>query len=184
MKDHFLHGSLAMHHLRELWVGDLTDDLANIRYASVFETLMAMLEYFDTASELQEVLEELLNAHLEKLDVDPEIHKMLEASLANCVEIGFALGQMTELVRFQKFATKGMVAEENEQRTILASNARRSADAARKWLPHQHEFQRLVSGGMKPDRARTEILGDWTEGDNPPSMKTARKWLRLDGEAD
>ncbi len=180
----FPHGSLAMHHLRKLWVGDLTDDLANIRYASVFEDLMVMLECLDIASDLQEGLEELLNAHLEKLDVDPEIHKILEESFATCVTMGFALGLMTELVRYQKSATKGMIAEGNEQRTILASNARRSADAARKWLPHQQEFQRLVSDGMKPDRARSEILGNWTEGEDAPSMKTARKWLRLDGEAD
>ena len=184
MKDHFLHGSLAKHHLIELLGGDLTDGMADIRYESVFEVLTETFKYLDTVCQLQEVLDELLNAHLEKLDVDPEIHKMLEENLATCVEIGFALGLITELVRYQKSATKGMIAEGNEQRTILASNARRSADAVRKWLPHQHEFQRLVSGGMKPDRARTEILGDWTEGDNPPSMKTARKWLRLDGEAD
>ena len=181
---HFLHGSLAKHHLIELLGGNLADDLANIRYASVFEALMAQSEYLNIAFELQEVLEEILNADLEKLDADPETRETLKESFATCVEMGFALGQITELVRYQKFATKGMIGKFNEQRTILAANARRSADAAREWRPHQQEFQRLVSDGMKPDRARSEILGNWTKGEYPPSMKTARKWLKLDGEAD
>ena len=176
----FLHGSLAKHHLIEL----LDSDLTNIRYASVFEALMTLEKYHDTAFEFQEVIEKLLNMYLEDLGDHPKTREVLNEGFATCVEIGFALGQMTELVRYQKYATKGLIAEENEDRTILAANARRSADAAGKWLPHQQEFQRLVSGGMKPDRARADILGDWTEGDSPPSMKTARKWLRSDGEAD
>ena len=176
---YFLQPSLARHHLLEQCGGDLTDVLANIKYASVFETFMAMAEYLDTACEFQELLEEDLNAHLEKLDVDPEIRKNMEQSSSICLDIGFVLGQMTELLRFQKFTTKGMIAEFNEQRTILAANARRSAEAAEQWREHQQEFRRLVSEGMKRAQARDVIGGRIAKlGGEAYSDKTLRKWLR------
>ena len=87
-------------------------------------------------------------------------------------------------IEWKDDADRGFKARWHDYRTILAANARTSAERAKFWQPYQQEFQLLVSEGMKPDTARSEILGKWAEREDEPSMKTARKWLKLDGKAD
>ena len=146
---------------------------------------MALSGYCETACELQELIEECLNARLDVLDADSETRNMVKEYATISFEAGFSVCMIIELLRNQMWITKGLKAKENEERTILAANARESAKAARRWQPYREEFQRLVSeDGMKPDTARSTILNNWAEPKGAPSMKTARKWLRLDGEAD
>ncbi len=169
---------------RELLIKRYCDELPGLRAHLKDPWLLDQCDYLARKVLLYSKFREEVLASLNELALDRGTHERLEMGFNACLEIGVLIGSLREILVAGDWALKGEKAEFNEQRTILAANAQRSADAARKWFPHQQEFQRLVSGGMKPDRARTEILGDWTEGDNPPSMKTARKWLRLDGEAD
>ena len=79
---------------------------------------------------------------------------------------------------------KAREAKEREKRTLGRANNNRHLEAEAFWKPLLEEFRELCEDGMKPDTARSEILGKWAEREDEPSMKTARKWLKLDGKAD
>ena len=102
-------------------------------------------------------------------------HGLLIGQIAAAMEIWSKNGD---------YVQRGRVAKQHDDQTLKAANARISAERAEFWRPYQQEFQRLVSEGMKPDTARSEILSKWAEREDAPSMKTARKWLKLDGKAD
>ncbi len=80
-------------------------------------------------------------------------------------------------------ADKARAAKEREKHTLALANNDRHLEAEAFWKPFLEEFRQLCEDGMKPDTARSKILNKWTERDDAPSMKTARKWLRPDDEA-
>ena len=93
----------------------------------------------------------------------PGMNDLVKETVLEALKTGYLFGELR--FRFWQLSDvdRGRVARQHDERTLKRANAKISAKRAEFWRPYQREFQRLVSGGMKPAAARKTILDGMTK---------------------